>query len=655
MAVDIDLSQFREIFYEESIERLETMESGLLDLDIGTPDPEVINTIFRDAHSIKGGAGTFGFGEISDFTHVVEALLNEVRDQKRTVTKELVDIMLESVDCIRYMISQSKADQPVDETRVTSLKERLISLPKEDKEAVGWRIQFKPFENLLKNGNDPYRILRELETMGSMQVTANIERLPAYSDLDPECCYIDWDILVQGNASREQISELFEWVEGDCKLEITLEGDRRHSPERRSETGRTSGRRITDTENSITSQDVTSIRVNINKVDNLVNLVGELVITQSMLGRFTTDFDLSEREKLKESIEQLERNTRELQEQTMRIRMLPIDSVYQRLPRLVRDLSQTFDKQAELKLSGNTTEVDKTVIEKISDPLVHLIRNALAHGIEMPAARGAQGKPLIGTIEINAYHEGGNIFIKVMDDGAGLNLEKILGKAREKKLVSPDDELTDAQIQNLIFKPGFTTATNVDDVSGRGVGMDVVSRNITDLGGKVEVDSIVGKGCTFTIQLPLTLAILDGQLVRVGNEIFIISLLTIVESIQMDPKYLNTVAGKSEVYRFRDEYIPIIRLYDVFGIESACQDLEKGLLVVIDTGQRVGLFVDEVLGQQQVVIKSLDTNFCHIQGFAGATILGDGTVAMILDTQGLIERCGQNQHEETLSIADEES
>ncbi|MDH5395732.1 MAG: chemotaxis protein CheA, partial [Gammaproteobacteria bacterium] len=341
--------------------------------------------------------------------------------------------------------------------------------------------------------------------------------------------------------------------------------------------------------------------------------------------------------KLKSGLMQLERNTREMQENVMRIRMLPISFVFQRFPRLVHDLSGKLGKNIELKLSGESTELDKTVMEKIGDPLVHLVRNSLDHGIESPEKRRAAGKSEVGMIHLNAYHEGGNIIIEITDDGAGLNLEKILAKAKSSGIVSDNDNLTDEDIADLIFRPGFSTADVVSDVSGRGVGMDVVRRNIRALGGTVDVVTAAGQGSTFTIRLPLTLAILDGQSVVVGQEVYIIPLVSIIESIQVDPKLVNGITGRTEVYRLRDEYIPIVKLFEVFNVEPLHNDIEEGLLVVVEAeGKKVALLVDDLLGQQQVVIKSLETNFKSVEGISGATILGDGTVALILDVSGLI-------------------
>ena len=656
MAQDIDLSQFHAIFFEECSEGIEAMESGLLNLEDGQSDTETINTIFRAAHSIKGGAGTFGFKDLSEFTHGMETMLDEMREGRRPVTKDAVSLLLESVDCLRELVLCCKDNKEIDSDAITNLKQRLVSLPAEESESdngmtsnteaenqtstAGWCISFHPYENLFYSGNDPLRLLRELHGLGELEVKLDASGLPDFAELDPEKSYLGWEILLKGDANKEQVSEVFAWVEGDCKLEIKARTDRRTQWGRRADDNETLkyGRRQSDKE-ALIGQEVTTIRVDIDKVDELVNLVGELVITQSIINRVCMDLDIDHAEKLSESLEQLDRNTRDLQEQTLNIRMLPIDFAFQRLPRIVRDLSQTLGKKVELKFSGQSTELDKTVLEKIVDPLVHLVRNSLDHGIEMPEQRRAKGKDETGVINVNAYHQGGNIIIEVIDDGAGLDQKKILEKAMEKGLVGEGEELSVEQVQDLIFIPGFSTAVTVSDVSGRGVGLDVVRRNITDLGGMVEVASEPDHGGKFTIRLPLTLAILEGLMVRVGGQIYILPLLAIVESVQVKREQVNAVAGKAEFYHYRGEYLPVIRLHEVFNIETEVTNLEQGLLTIVDTGsERVGLYLEEVLGQQQVVIKSLKKNFYQVQGISGATILGDGSVALILDVPGLVQR-----------------
>lgn len=657
MAQDIDLSQFHAIFFEECSEGIEAMESGLLNLEDGQSDAETINTIFRAAHSIKGGAGTFGFNDLAEFTHGMESMLDEMREGRRPITRDAVSLLLESVDCLRELVLCCKDNQEIDSDAIANLKQRLVSLPAEESESdnkstssieaesqtstAGWCVSFHPYKNLFYSGNDPLRLLRELHGLGELEVKVDVSGLPDFAELDPEKSYLGWEILLKGDASKEQVSEVFAWVEGDCKLEIKARTNRRTQWGRRADDNATLkyGRRQSDKE-ALIGQEVTTIRVGIDKVDELVNLVGELVITQSIINRVCMDLDLDHAEKLSESLEQLDRNTRDLQEQTMNIRMLPIDFAFQRLPRIVRDLSQTLEKKVELKFSGQSTELDKTVLEKIVDPLVHLVRNSLDHGIETPEQRRAKGKDETGVINVNAYHQGGNIIIEVIDDGAGLDQKKILEKAREKGFVEEEDEeLSVEQVQDMIFMPGFSTAVTVSDVSGRGVGLDVVRRNIADLGGMVEVVSEPDHGSKFTIRLPLTLAILEGLMVRVGGQVYILPLLAIVESVQIKKGQVNAVAGKAEFYQYRDEYLPVIRLHEVFNIETEVTNLEQGLLTIVDAGnKRIGLFLEEVLGQQQVVIKSLKKNFQQVEGISGATILGDGSVALILDVPGLVQR-----------------
>lgn len=662
--MSIDMEQFKTTFVEESLEGLDIMESVLLELQPGATDADAIDNIFRAAHSIKGGSATFNFDDIAAFTHVAETLLDQIRNGERQVTQQAIDLFLHSVDCIREMLSASQGGEPADQLRIAEVKNGLDQLLGSDAEAdndvsiessaegsnSGWKIHFKPYPDMLRSGNDVVRMFRELDELGELETTVNASSLLALVDLDPEEAYLAWDLTLRGIVNREQVTEIFEWVEGDCDLSIEpLEApvavvseltksestkpvavppadEKRRGEERRKApaTGGAGG-------------ESSSIRVGIDKVDDIINMVGELVITQSMLSQLGEDFDMSRLEKLIDGLSELERNTRELQESVMRIRMLPISFAFNRFPRMVRDMCQKLNKKIELKLSGEQTELDKTVMEKIGDPLVHLVRNSLDHGIESPEQRLAAGKDETGTVHLNAYHQGGNIVIEIIDDGAGLNKEKLLSKAIERGLVEEGESLSDEKIYELIFAPGFSTAEQVSDVSGRGVGMDVVKRNITALGGRIEIDSTLGEGTNITIRLPLTLAILDGQLVQVGDEVFIAPLVSIIESLQVDMKLVSSIAGKAELYKLRDEYIPIIRFHDVFGIETQNTSLENGLLVVVEgNGQKAALLVDDLLAQQQVVIKSLESNFKRVEGLSGATILGDGTVALIVDVSGLI-------------------
>ncbi|HAO33542.1 MAG TPA: chemotaxis protein CheA [Candidatus Competibacteraceae bacterium] len=674
----IDIGQFVQTFFEESFEGLDVMEAGLLALEPGvTTDLEKINTIFRAAHSIKGGGGTFGFKDVTDFTHLMETLLDGMREGRLSVTSEAVDALLQSVDCLREMLIAARENIPVEPEQVRALRARLSRLlnqqPAQNRaenkpsptvasvsapQAAGWRIQFRPHPQLMHSGNDPVRMFRELTELGKLTVRADASRLPKLADLRPEDCYLSWELELGGDATRDAVAEVFAWVEGDCDLSIEplaaeaatearaepappdtgpKTGEEGRQGELLLERRKGEDRRRGDRRVNVAASDSASIRVGIDKVDAVINLVGELVTTQSMLSALGEDFDMSRLDKLHEALDQLDRNTRDLQEHVMRIRMLPVSSVFSRFPRMVHDVSAKLGKQVELQINGEQTELDKTVIEKIGDPLVHLIRNSLDHGLEPPDERARAGKPETGVIRLDAYHKSGSIFIEVGDDGRGLNREALLRKGLQEGLLRPGEEYSDEQIYDLIFHPGLSTAKQVSDVSGRGVGMDVVRSNIQDVGGSIQIASHPGQGTRITISLPLTLAILDGQLVSVGEDCYIIPLLSIIESVQVRADAVNRVAGKGEVFRFRGQPLPILRLYELFDTEGAVSDLEQGLLVVVEAdGRQVGLFVDDLEGQQQVSIKSLEKNFRQVSGVAGATILGDGRVGLILDISGLI-------------------
>lgn len=621
----------------------------------------------------------------------METLLDEMRDGRRQVTQIAVDTLLRSVDCLRDMMTATSEGTAIDQANVAKHKEELDNLlhggagtqtaevsqaPGDNTgkrgDGQGWQIVFAPHEHLLRTGNDPVRIFRELGELGGLRAEADIAQMPALADMDPEVCYLSWDLRLLGAAPRVAIDDIFAWVEDDADMAIVdldqqdeikgevsplKEVDAETAPPSPAKTanppaasapttpGGSEERRKPVAGGGGSNANSGSIRVGIDKIDGLINMVGELVITQSMLGMLGEHFDMSKVDRLKDGLVQLERHTRELQESVMRIRMLPISFTFSRFPRMVHDLSSKLGKKIELVMSGEHTEVDKTVIEKIGDPLVHLVRNSLDHGIEMPQDRIAKGKPETGIVHLNAYHKGGNIIIEIKDDGKGLPAEKLLAKARQRGLVSEDANLGTKQIYELIFLPGFSTAEQVSDVSGRGVGMDVVRKNIQALGGTIDIESEEGVGTTFTIRLPLTLAILDGQSVVVGDEIYIVPLVSIIESIQIKPQMINLVAGRGEVFRLRERYLPVIRLNEIFGIPNArAKDLSEGLLVVVEgDGQRCGLFVDDLQGQQQVVIKSLEANYRRVDGVSGATILGDGSVALILDIPGLLRLAGRNQ------------
>jgi len=687
--MEIDLSQFHSVFFEESFEGLDVMEQELLNLEEdstgkSSSDLENVNTIFRAAHSIKGGSATFGFSQVAEFTHVMETLLDEMREGSRAITREIIDLLLKSVDCLRGMLNKLQDGEPVsnDYVELVDYFNQLLAINSDDvksdsgedescstpnSKVSGWSISFAPESYILQTGNEPIRMFKELRGMGHLAVRADLSEVPSFSDLDPESCFITWQLELETELEKLAIKEVFEWVEDDCKLEIrstaeqnnqsnvitTLtedddqkeadlkikaipgapQTDKKLVPIKNTETNTKVGKKAAAT---------TSIRVGIDKVDTLIDLVGELVITQSMLGELGDNFDMGKIELLTNGLRELEANTRELQESVMRIRMLPIGFVFNRLPRMVRDLSSQLGKKIDLIINGEETELDKTVMEQIGDPLTHLVRNALDHGVETIDKRLAAGKSETGTITLNAFHQGGNIIIEIKDDGAGIDPQIIYAKAVEKGMIQDGIDIPHEQIIGMIMEPGFSTAEAVTDVSGRGVGMDVVKRNINNLGGSVEIASILGEGTTFTIRLPLTLAILDGQLVRAADEIYVIPLSTIIESIPLSGAQITRIAGDMPVYKNEGEYIPIVNLCDEFDIKYDKQSTNEGLIAIVEgENRKIAIKIDELLGQQQVVIKSLETHYKSLQGVSGATILGDGRVSLILDIVGLSKRSAE--------------
>ncbi|MFS8607742.1 MAG: chemotaxis protein CheA [Gammaproteobacteria bacterium] len=676
----IDVSQFVQAFLEESFEGLDLMESELLDDEIldSSCNGERINTIFRAAHSIKGSAGTFGFGFVGEFTHGVETLLDRIRSGQRPLTEDARALLLEAVDRIRDMLIAARDKSPLDNEAIERTRKAIDAMlesepgdapaaaARESREKSAapaesrWRIRFSPHRSLFATGNDPLRILGFLRDLGTLAIECDDSALPKLAELEPESCYLRWTLELEGPATEAQVREAFEWVEDQCDLEITridapaadtsrdseaaadassLEGA---ADEPASTDAARAGRADQDRRRAADRRnDAGSIRVAVEKIDQLVNLVGELVISQAMLETIARtdfeDFDAVHLERLRQGLAQLERNTRELQEAVLGVRMIPINFVFSRLPRLVRDLASTLGKEVNLVLEGEDTELDKGVIEKLADPLTHMVRNAIDHGIEKPDARVRAGKPRAGTLKIRAAHQGGNIVIEVSDDGAGLNRERILAKAAERGLNVPENP-SDREVWQLICTPGFSTAEKITDISGRGVGMDVVRQNIEAIKGRLEIDSTPGHGTRMTIRLPLTLAILDGMSVRVGDEIFIVPLTAILESLQPKADQVYTISGRGRVLNLRGDYVPLVSLSDVFHLPSSREQIEDGICVVVESAEdRAALFVDELIAQHQVVIKSLETNYRRVPGISGATILGDGRVALILDVDMLTQ------------------
>lgn len=763
--MSIDMSQFYQVFFEESAEHLAEMESLLLGLDVAAPDAEDLNAIFRAAHSIKGSSGTFGFTDLAELTHVLENLLDKIRKHEIPLRPEMVDAFLETGDLLKLMLAAHQGGAPADPQAIAAAARRLQELTEGGAAAPGGApvvadlpaapsaaapdragvrahlIEFVPTAASAGEGVarfvEDLRQLGRLETLVSPPADAPVGfwSLRLFASVLPECLAEQLDLIAESGAWRieedpslspdgeevfgffgdapglsdeargygffeplpdassigdevEEAYGFFEPLPQEAPAAAVADGEAygffeplpcAPAPEPAASAGAeglgisassplaadappaapeaaprppvaepapmlarppatqpAGAGKPAATRNGSASGGDSSIRVSVEKVDQLINLVGELVITQAMLLQTVAEMQDAAPERLINGLAQLERNSRDLQESVMSIRMLPISFVFSRFPRVVRDLSSKLGKQVELKTIGDTTELDKGLIERIADPLTHLIRNSLDHGIEPPEKRAALGKNPCGTITLKASHQGGNVVIEVGDDGAGLNREKILAKARERGL-QVSDQMTDQEVFALIFEAGFSTAEQVTDVSGRGVGMDVVRRNIQELGGRIEIESMLGIGTRMTVRLPLTLAILDGMSVAVGDQTYILPLSYVMESLQPEPGDIKTLANQGRVIQVRGEYLPVVVLHEIFGIQKAVTQFTQGIMVVLNAdGASAALFVDALVGQHQVVIKSLEANYRRVPGISGATIMGDGHVALILDVSAIV-------------------
>ncbi|MDD2271305.1 MAG: chemotaxis protein CheW [Desulfuromonadaceae bacterium] len=677
----IDLERFNQVFFEECGEHLVEMERILVSLGDSEPDDEQLNAIFRAAHSIKGGAGIFGFQDMTVVTHVLESLLDKLRTHEIPFSTAMIDLFLEAGDVISMQLAghrdgaevdqeavdriRTKLQQVVDGESIASTPEKgvptVLQVEGEPEAAPGattalhrYEMIFSPDPDIFKRGVRLENLLTELGELGALTVHAQVADCDDFTAIDPEVCHTSWRFCLETTASEADIREIFEFVADEEQLEVrdcavgsvTVEQATDQSsvaPVAAPEDGIQVGRRAYDKDELApaaygrrTSEAEASIRVGVTKVDQLINQVGELVITQLMLAQTAAGLDPVHYENLHRTLLQLERNTRDLQQSVMSIRLVPISIVFSRFPRMVRELAAKLGKQVELKTFGESTELDKGLIEKITDPLTHLVRNCMDHALETPEVRVGAGKERSGTITLRASQIGGRIVIDVLDDGAGLNRDKILHKAAERGIATSDN-MTDEEVWQLIFAPGFSTADAVTDISGRGVGMDVVLRNVQAMSGRVNISSESGKGTRVTISLPLTLAILDGLSVAVGEEKFIIPLNSIIESLQPDAASLKTVNG-NRVVQVRGDYIPIIPLYELFNMQARVTEPEQGILILIDVdGEKAALLVDALLDEHQVVIKSIETNYRKVDGTAGATILGDGRVALILDVNSLLQ------------------
>ncbi|HEV8472344.1 MAG TPA: chemotaxis protein CheA [Methylomirabilota bacterium] len=646
-----------QMFFEEAADLLRDFEEGLLRLERDGGDAEVVNRVFRSVHTLKGTAGMLGFEHIGGFTHVLEDVLMRVRKGQLAVTRPVIDTLLGSTDVLRMLVEAAKSGAApetarVDET-VAALRAHVgdagptaapapaasASAPAAaaDAPTTVYAIRFLPPRDLLVRGLDPLRLADALAELGEVsELAPEAGALPALAEMDPESAYVGFRCRLQTTRPRQDVEAVFEFVPpGSVSIETVAPGG---EPEKTGEWSGVERRERRDRRHDDRpGLDNSTIRVATAKVDRLINLVGELVVTQSMVAQLVTQFTLDGLGQLQEAVAQMDRHARDLQERVMAVRMLPVRIVFDRFPRVVRDLASARGKQVVLEMRGEDTELDKSVIEQIGDPLTHLVRNAVDHGLETPAARRAAGKPETGHLVLRAYQQGGNIYLEISDDGKGLDRTRLVAKAVEMELIAPDESLSDEEAYRLIFRPGLSTAERITEVSGRGVGMDVVARNVEALGGSIAIQSEPGRGTTFRVKLPLTLAILDGQALRVGDQLYILPITSILESIRPQAQDVHTMLGGAETISLRGQVLPMIRLHRLFGVTPSVDDPTRALVVIVEhESRKVALLVDELLGQQQVVIKSLETNFQRMEGIAGATILGDGHVALILDIAGLV-------------------
>jgi len=660
----MDISDFYQTFFDEADELLADMEQHLLDLVPEAPDSEQLNAIFRAAHSIKGGAGTFGFTILQETTHLMENLLDEARRGEMQLNTDIINLFLETKDIMQEQLDAYKSSQEPDAASFEYICNALRQLALEAKGEVpaaaagGARLtvvdnaqavadtapaaandgklrivlsRLKESEvNLLEDELKNLATLSDV-VKGADTLSATLEGGVSEDDLIAVLCFV----IEPDQISFTKASAAVTASEAAPVAPTPVAQPVAAAPVAQSAPREQPAARQERAEKPARASESTSIRVAVEKVDQLINLVGELVITQSMLAQRSNELDPVNHGDLITSMGQLQRNARDLQESVMSIRMMPMEYVFSRFPRLVRDLASKLNKQIELTLLGSSTELDKSLIERIIDPLTHLVRNSLDHGIELPDTRVAAGKSPVGNLTLSAEHQGGNICIEVIDDGAGLNRERILAKAVSQGM-AVHENMTDEEVGMLIFAPGFSTAEQVTDVSGRGVGMDVVKRNIQEMGGHVEIQSKQGAGTTIRILLPLTLAILDGMSVKVSDEVFILPLNAVMESLQPREEDLHPLAGGERVLEVRGEYLPLVELWKVFDVDGAKTEATKGIVVILQSaGRRYALLVDQLIGQHQVVVKNLESNYRKVPGISAATILGDGSVALIVDVSAL--------------------
>lgn len=643
----MNFDHLRATYFEESAELLESAYTHLGALAEGRADDDTVNALFRAIHSIKGGGGAFGFDRLVALAHVMETLLDLLRDGALPVDARLTGLLLRGTDMLADLLAAERDGTILPPGVETELAQAFAQAAEHAgagaarpaaiaaaaaQTASLWRIRFRPHPALFRNANEPLLLVRELRRIGAVTVEADLSALPPLERMEPEDAYIAWQFTLAAAVPRARVEEVFEFVTGECDLDIAPAAADPAIPGAEPPPEAPRAARLREA-----APAAQSVRVDVAKVDRLVNLVGELVINQAMLVQLGGQVPPDLCPGLIAGLETLSQHLRELQEGVMAIRTQPVRSVFNRMPRLMRELTAQLGKEARLVITGEATEIDKTVVEQLADPLTHLLRNALDHGIEPPAEREAEGKPRQGTVHLSAEQRSSRIVIELSDDGRGIDRARILARARERGLIAPDAVLSEAETDELIFLPSFSTAAVVSEVSGRGVGMDVVRRNIQALGGRITVESRFGAGSRFLLSLPLTLAVLDGLVVSVGAESFILPISAIVESLRPPAADIHVLPGRGTVLAIRGGYVPLLPLHTRLGIANAQTDPSRAIVVIVETDHagRLGLVVDDLAGQQQVVVKSLEANYGPIDGIGGATILGDGRVALILDVPGL--------------------
>ena len=667
--MSVDMNQFHTVFFEESQEHLQTMEELLLNISTDAPDAEELNSIFRAAHSIKGGSGIFGFDALTGLTHVMETILDRARNNELELTTDIVDVLLATTDTLGDILQAYQDESEINWLQIEESKAALESiLSAEDGESAS--AELPPAADIIEQDDSfgffddaPGQPEAEIVTQDDdsfgffddapgqpQQATNSSEEDDGFGFFDDAPGQSQADTTASETKHDENDGSFGFFTEPKPAQPIKDEDAYGFFDQEKSSAttptnkppARAAKPPAKKPAKTATKNDAGSIRVETTKIDTVVNLVGEMVITQSILSMIGDDVEGNTGEKLSGAIDELSRNIREIQEAVMSMRMIPVSFVFNRFPRLVRDLAKTLDKKIDLIIEGGETEVDKSMIEKLADPLTHLVRNSLDHGIEPLEKRLAAGKPETGTVVLKAEQRGGNILISIQDDGGGLNRDKILEKALSNGL-DVDPKMPDEDIWQLIFAPGFSTAEAVTDVSGRGVGMDVVRKNLEAIQGGIDIVSVGGQGSTFTIRLPLTLAIIDGMCVSVGSETYIIPLLNIIESLQPKPEQIKTLANDTMLWS-RDQYWPLISLREQMQIDEPGKSIENSIIVLVEIGKkRYGIIVDQLLGKQQVVIKSLERHYKKVDGLSGATIMGDGRVAMIIDVDNLMKNEPINQ------------